>query len=225
MEEVQKTFREIAERYDRYRRQLIPCFDAFYGAAVAMVPFAEDEEFRVLDLGAGTGLLTHFLRERFAKAHFTLVDFAAEMLDKARQRFGQGGPFAYIVADYAKDPWTGNYDLIVSSLSIHHLPDEEKRRLYRKAFQHLNPGGCFLNAEFVRSADPAVQARYWDRWIQDMRAAGLTEAEVAQALERTAIDILATVEDQLAWLHEAGFAQVDCHFKDGLFAVFGGRRP
>lgn len=225
MEEVQKTFREIAERYDRYRRQLIPCFDAFYGAAVAMVPFEQEREFRVLDLGAGTGLLTKFLHERFPKAHFTLMDFTAEMLDQAKRRFGEGGGFRYLVGDYAKDAWQGPYDLIVSSLSIHHLSDEEKRKLYRKVFENLSPGGAFLNAEFVCSADPQVQRQYWEQWVANMRRAGLTAEEVSQALERTAIDILAPVEDQLAWLREAGFTEVDCHFKDGLFAVFGGKRP
>jgi len=225
VEEVQKTFREIAERYDRYRRKLIPCFDGFYASVVAMVPFPPEGEFRVLDLGAGTGLLTQFLRERFPKARYTLIDFTAEMLDKARQRFAEVEGMRYLVADYAAADWEGPYDLIVSSLSIHHLSDAAKRGLYRKAFANLAPSGCFLNAEFVRAADPQVQARYWELWIQSMRDAGLTEAEVAQALERTAIDILATVEEQLAWLSEAGFTQVDCHFKDQLFAVFGGRRP
>ena len=225
MKEVQETFREIAERYDRYRRILIPCFDDFYRTVADMVPFSSEQTFDVLDLGAGTGLLTHFLRERFPEARYTLMDFTAEMLEKAKQRFGESPKLRYRVADYAEADWEGTYDLVVSSLSIHHLGDEAKRRLYRKVIEHLRPGGHFLNAEFVRSADPAVQARYWDRWIEKMREGGLTEAEVGQALERTAIDILAPVEDQLQWLREAGFAEVDCHYKAQLFAVFGGVRP
>ena len=38
-------------------------------------------------------------------------------------------------------------------------------------------------------------------------------------------DRCATLEDQLAWLRAAGFAEVDCAFKQWRFAVYSGRRP
>ena len=224
MEEVRKTFQEIAERYDRYRRQLIPCFDAFYTALVDRVPFASGQNFKVLDLGAGTGLLSKFLFEKFPQAQFTLVDLAPEMLQQARERFAGSERFQYRVADYSQADLGGPFDLVVSSLSIHHLEDSAKRELYRKIYGSLVPEGAFLNAEFVRAADPEVQRQHWDLWLQKMRAAGLSEAEVGQALQRTGIDILTTVEAQVEWLQEIGFRQVDCVFRDGLFAVFGGRR-
>jgi hypothetical protein len=40
-----------------------------------------------------------------------------------------------------------------------------------------------------------------------------------------AANILASVEEQCAWLRELGFADVDCYFKVFELAVFGGRRP
>jgi len=224
MDEVQKTFREIAERYDRYRRKLIPCFDDFYRTVVDMVPFGPEETFRVLDLGAGTGLLSQFLHERFSKAQFTLIDFTAEMLAQAKRRFSAGGNFRYQVANYADEPWQGPYELIVSSLSIHHLDDPKKKRLYEKVRDNLVPGGAFLNAEFVRFASPELQAHYWKLWIQSMRDAGLNEGEVGEALGRTSIDILAPVELQTGWLQDLGFREVDCYYRSGLFAVFGGRK-
>jgi len=224
MEEVRKTFQEIAERYDRYRRQLIPCFDAFYASLVDRVPFSPQENFRILDLGAGTGLLSKFLYEKFPLADYTLVDFTPEMLDKARQRFDGKERFHYRVADYSQEDLGPPYELVVSSLSIHHLKDSAKRDLYRKIFDHLVPEGAFLNAEFVSAVDAQVQQRHWDLWIQKMREAQLTESDIMQAIERTAIDILTPVETQVEWLRETGFRAVDCFFRDGLFAVFGGRR-
>jgi tRNA (cmo5U34)-methyltransferase len=35
------------------------------------------------------------------------------------------------------------------------------------------------------------------------------------------LDRSATVETQLTWLREAGFGDVDCLYKDGMFAVIG----
>jgi len=224
MDTVQRTFREIAERYDQYRRKLIPCFDDFYRAVVAMTAFPPEQSFAVLDLGAGTGLLTQFLSEAFPKAYFTLMDFTAEMLEKARQRFGADPRFAYQIADYATADWGENFDLIVSSLSIHHLADPEKQGLYRKIFAQLKPGGQFINAEFVAGSSPELHRHYWQLWLKFMAQAGLNQAEIEQAIERTKIDILAPVELQLEWLRESGFRDVGCHYRQYLFAVFGGAK-
>ncbi|HKX12939.1 MAG TPA: methyltransferase domain-containing protein, partial [bacterium] len=156
---------------------------------------------------------------------YTLIDFSSEMLTQARARFeGQAG-IHFLEADYAEAGWPGSFDGIFSSLSIHHLNDEAKPALFRKIFAHLRPGGIFLNAEFVRAESSELQARYWRLWIESMRAAGLDESEVERALERTSIDILAPVEAQLGWLKEAGFIEVGCHYRQYLFAVFGGRKP
>ncbi len=38
-------------------------------------------------------------------------------------------------------------------------------------------------------------------------------------------DTPASVEDQAAWLEEAGFADVGCHWRYMNFAIFGGRKP
>jgi tRNA (cmo5U34)-methyltransferase len=47
-----------AEGYDRARRQLVPPFDDFYGTVVESIPYEPEAAIRVLDLGAGTGLLS-----------------------------------------------------------------------------------------------------------------------------------------------------------------------
>jgi tRNA (cmo5U34)-methyltransferase len=81
---VGSSFDATAAIYDRSRRQLIPCFDDFYRAAVELAPFGRHEAIDILDLGAGTGLMAAFLAEALPRARFTLVDVAAEMLDRAR---------------------------------------------------------------------------------------------------------------------------------------------
>ena len=60
-----------------------------------------------------------------------------------------GSPRAdYLLEDFAV--WTCDrpFDAIVSSLALHHLPDDDsKRALFRKAFALLSPGGVFRNAD------------------------------------------------------------------------------
>jgi len=81
---VRKAFAASADSYDRARRQLVPCFDDFYRTIVELMPFAPDDRFEVLDLGAGTGLLSAMIADAFPKSHLTLFDLTPEMLAVAR---------------------------------------------------------------------------------------------------------------------------------------------
>src|SRR6266851_8868993 len=77
---VRKAFAAGADTYDRARRKLVPCFDDFYRMALELLPFALDARFEVLDLGAGTGLLSAMIAAAFPKARLTLFDLTPEML-------------------------------------------------------------------------------------------------------------------------------------------------
>jgi len=62
-------------------------------------------------------------------------------------------------------------------------------------------------------------------WHERAAAAlGATAEQWAGARERMRADRLAPLDDQLAWLRAAGFADVDCLFKDHCFAVLVARR-
>src|SRR5258708_9334845 len=78
-------FREAADGYDAVRRRVVPAFDQFYGHVVRMLTTSPR---RVLDLGAGTGLLSRIVAEAHPGARLVLVDGAAEMLEHARQALG-----------------------------------------------------------------------------------------------------------------------------------------
>lgn len=224
--DARQTFDGAAAGYDALRRQIIPCFDGFYGAAVDLASGAPGATPRILDLGAGTGLLADLVRRRRPEARLTLIDFSEEMLARARARFaGAAPPVEVRAGDYASAPLGGPWDAVVSALSIHHLPDGDKRRLYARAFDALAPGGVFVNADNVQAEDPAVQARDRAAWIAAIRASGLPEAQIEAAMARTRVDILAPLGPQLGWLREAGFVEVDCVYKWRHFAVFSGRRP
>ena len=224
---VAELFGRGAREYDAVRRRLVPCLDAFYGAALEVARWAledADAPRRILDLGAGTGLLSAAFARAYPSASFVLVDVSEEMLARARERFdGEPGRFDFQVADYAAAALPGGrYDLIVSGLSIHHVEDAGKRALFARCAAALAPGGAFVNADQVCGPTPALSERYLARWRAQALAAGATEPELAEATARMAADRPATLEAQLAWLREVGFATADCPFKDGMFALMVG---
>ena len=221
-------FGEAARDYDRARRQLVPGFDGFYGTVLEGVPFATEQEIRVLDLGAGTGLLSAMVAERFPRSRVTLVDLSVEMLRVARRRLaGEPGRFQFRTMDYARKPLPrtdGGYDLVVSALSIHHLTHGDKKELFEKVHRSLAVGGYFVNADQIAGDTPEEDERYGEWWLRRVREAGVSEEDLVAALLRMRADRNATLGGQLVWLEEAGFEGVGCRYRDHRFAVYGGKK-
>ena len=66
--DIKQAFDMGAKDYDSARKQLIPCFDDFYGTALDLIPFSKTDKLKVLDLGAGTGLFTLLASQRLPNA-------------------------------------------------------------------------------------------------------------------------------------------------------------
>lgn len=217
-------FSRYASGYDAMRRRFIPCFDDFYGAGLRLIgDWKTADGFRVLELGAGTGLFSSMVRERHPLAHIRMTDASEGMLAQARQRFAGDPGVEFAVCDMETADLGGPWDVIVSALAIHHLEHPAKKDLFARIRAALVPGGLFVNAEQVLGPDATAEERYVRFWHEDIRALGVPEEEVALAGERMAFDRCASVEDQLAWMREAGLTNVDCSFKSWRFAVLSGR--
>ncbi|CAJ63533.1 MULTISPECIES: class I SAM-dependent methyltransferase [Frankia] len=210
--------------YDAERHRLVPSFDLLYGAVGDLVAQLGRTRPRVLDLGAGTGLLASAVVAAVPEVRLHLFDGAAPMLAKARARLAAENVEAVTMADLSAALPSGPFDAVVSALAIHHLDDPGKRDLFGRVHTALRPGGVFANLEQVDGPTPALTRRYEEMHERHARAAGSDDAEWQAALGRMAFDRCAPLADQLAWLTEAGFDPVDCIVKNGRFAVYAGWR-
>lgn len=209
-----------AADYEALRRRLVPSFDAFYGTAVAALELAERPLRRVLDLGAGTGLLARAVARAHPDIELVLFDGSAAMLKQARAALGARA--SYVLGELGAELPAGPWDAVVSAIAIHHLEHPGKRDLFARIHAALSPGGVFVNAEQVRGPTASLDAAYM-RWHERRaRELGASESEWAASCERMRVDRNATVEEQLEWLSAAGFAHVDCLFKDHRLAVLVG---
>ena len=225
MSTTQAVFDATAATYDADRFKLLPGHERFYRWAIDLVPA---EATNILDLGAGSGILTGFLRQRFPQAHIHLIDFSLPMLELARNRLSPASApdanLSFQPGDYTIASLPANLDAIVSALSIHHLEDTAKQFLFYKLHAALRPGGVFINADQVAGPTAELELRYKQLWLQQVQEAGATPQQISDSLYRQQQDSSAQVENQLAWLRTAGLADAACWYKDNLFGVWSGSR-
>jgi len=218
---TQQVFDTTASTYDQDRSRLIPGCDAFYRWAIGLIPAGAKH---IVELGAGSGLLSLMVRDRFPNARIHLIDFSGPMLELARSRLGDDPRITFEQADYVVATLPEKVCAVVSSLSIHHLDDSGKQAVFRKAHAALLPRGVFVNADQVAGPTAELEERYKALWLQQVREAGATEEQIEASLYRQREDRCASVEDQLRWMREAGFADADCWYKASRFAVMAGTR-
>jgi tRNA (cmo5U34)-methyltransferase len=166
---------------------------------------------RVLDLGCGDGRLTALVLEAYPESTAVCVDMSPPMLEAAMARF-EGDPRVTFLTHDLDDPLpfdAGSFDAVITSLAVHHVSDERKRALYAEIAALLTPGGGFGNLEIVASPTQELH----DRWRDEMGARDDPN------------DRLCDMNRQLAWISEAGLANVDCIWKWRSLALLRGERP
>lgn len=212
-------FNLIAKEYDAKRKIFIPCFQDFYEGATDFILSNYREAKNVLDLGAGTGLLTKFWYQQLQNARFTLVDVAKDMLDVARLRFGGDDRMRYVVGDYTQGLPNGDFDVVISALSIHHLDDQEKKTLFEDIYKRLPKGGMLVNYDQFSAGDATLNEWYDKTWISKLRQSNLTERDIELWKQRRLLDKECSVEAEVDMLKNSRFDIVKCVYSNQKFAV------
>lgn len=203
---------------------------------LTLMPFAQDDLFHVVELGCGTGGLAWAILDFFPNARLTALDGSPSMLSHAtvaNRTYADRARFAaFDLADQGWLPRLTGADCVVSSLTLHHLVDEEKHRLFAQIGRRLSPRGAFLLADLVMPQRPEARRLFADTWDRNA-AEQSTTPETILAFEESQwnyfrypdpVDRPSSLFDQLGWLRSAGFAVADCFWMQAGHAIYGGYR-
>lgn len=221
-EKIEKAFSQASKDYDKYRKQAIPLMDEYYNTVVELTENFTNP--KILDLGAGTGILTNLLYKIHPDSEFTLLDFSDEMLKIAKNKFSSHANFKYTKANYLTHDFMEKYDIVVSSLSIHHLEDYQKKVLYSKVYDILNNGGIFINADEVLGSTQKIEQIYKNKENSHLQSQAMPKKEKDILLERRKLDKPATMLDNIKWFEEIGYKNVDVFFKYYRYFVIAGEK-
>jgi tRNA (cmo5U34)-methyltransferase len=205
----------------------------------------------VVDLGAGSGHLLEKLLTRFPAAHGIYIDYSDDFLRVAEKRLSRfGGRIALHRASFLDD-WEAKItrppDVIVSMSAIHHLDGANKKKLYAKCFNALTAGGWLFNidemktlredsyvksmeywvhcVDAARSSIPADLLPCYEEWMKRFRSWKKRNIDLRGGPKAEGDDIHESYSDQMQWLEEIGFRDVDLYTKYHLWCTIGGRRP
>ena len=219
MSSIEQQFNLIAKEYDVNRKKFIPCFDDYYKNTTKLILSNINTPQRVLDLGAGTGLLTYYWFKECKTAEYVLVDIAKEMLEISEKRFAGLTNIHHQVLDYTNKLPDGEFDAIISALSIHHLDDIKKVELFQQIYAALPVGGVFVNYDQFCAGTPTMNKWFDTYWEKQLYNSGLTPEDIEHWKERRSFDKECSVEKEVEMLYQCSFSSVKCLYSYHKFSV------
>jgi ubiquinone/menaquinone biosynthesis C-methylase UbiE len=170
-------------------------------AANVMLP-PDGKVKRILDLGCATGRLTFAMKERFPDAEVWGIDVGGPMVRYAHLRgidLGLDVHFAQRLAEDTRFP-DGYFDLVVSYILFHEVPQAITQQIAPEAFRVLRPGGAFFPIDFRtgKQASPMTPYRrfafWWDhRWNNEVWRPEFASADFGDTIASAGFEVDETI--------------------------------
>ncbi len=226
MENVKEHFEKEAEEFDNTILKLIPKYNEMIDSMISVIPFESSDKFKLLDLGCGTGNVTKAAKKKFPNSMINCIDIAENMIQMAKIKLEDYDDITYHVGDFSEVDFEEKFDVVVSSLALHHIKtDTDKRNFYIKIYEVLKPGGVFMNSDYVLGSSDILSKIYRKKWINYMLL-NVPENEVNEKWipKEMEEDYPAPLINHLKWLNETGYKSVDVVWKYYGYAVYCGTR-
>ncbi len=214
-----------------------PIREAQTAMVLRMIPQPVEAPIRILDIGAGYGALAMAVLHERPNATAVCLDASEAMLNLGKERNADlRDRISFVQASLESPEWLnfvdGKFDAVISARALHHFTDNQRRRfIFKEVFGLLRPGGCFINADNVRAPTKELTERYrkarneyLDYFIRRSTHGKTNLAEVRAATPSTyhGPHNNGYLDEELAWLGQAGFVDVDCFWKFATTVVYGG---
>ena len=225
MKSVQSFYDEVSSQYTDLISKCVPRYGELLYNMFHYIP-DDFKPKRILDLGCGTGNLTAEILKHFPEAEVDALDLSEEILKESQKRFSAQPNVRYIQADFREMHLApGSYDLILSSIAIHHVQDPDKIKLYQDICQALTPNGLFIFADQTRGVTEEIYQKHISRWKEEAFNLGSTQQNWDMWMEhQNAHDFHTPVNWHLRELELAGFKEVDVIWKNIMWAIFWARK-
>lgn len=144
LEEMSAFFNTRADTYEDHMANLR--LDEFYEEIANLVV---QDNIKLLDLGCGTGLEFEKLFAKFKYIRITGIDLSAKMLKILGDKYSDKNINLICGSYFDVDFGSGDFDIVLSTYSLHHFNEAKKSALYKKIFASLKPGGFYIEGDYT----------------------------------------------------------------------------
>ncbi|WP_166923679.1 class I SAM-dependent methyltransferase [Flavobacterium poyangense] len=228
IEEIRERFDNDVERFSNLETGQVATIDAVISleliteASKRIVPNA----INVLDIGCGAGNYTLKMLSKVPNLNCTLVDLSLPMLERAFERVSKETTGSVEVKHgdiRVVDLPQNHFDIILAGAVLHHLRDDRDwETTFKKIFDLLKPGGCFMISDLITQDTELLNTYTWQRYGDYLEGIGGAEyrQKVLDYVEKE--DSPRSMNYQLDLMKEIGFSKVEILHKNMCFGAFGG---
>ncbi len=240
----------MANSYDQMCRLLVPGYDLMQNTLIDILKFEDINEIILLDLGAGSGILIEKVLKNFPDSICYYLDYSNDFMTLAQKKLLKyEDRITYIQSDFSDD-WGSEIqktpNVITSSSAIHHLLNNDKKRLYKKCYNILDENGWFFNIDEMKTINEEAYLKslyYWiyhtekfkDTFSEDLSDPYTGWMEKFNNWKERNVDNIDLPKQegddnhesflvQLDWLKEIGFRDTDLFCKLFLWCMIGGKK-
>lgn len=204
---------EAVARYAEVPVRQVPGFLGLQQMALILLAERVQNEGEVLVLGAGGGLELKTFAEAQPDWRFCGVDPSAEMLALAEHTLGPLTPQVHFHQGYIDSAPEGPFDAATCILTLHFIPEEERRRTVAEVYRRLKPGAPFVVAHHSFPQESGEKAKWLARYAAFAVTSGVSASNAENAIKAISerLPLLSPQEDE-AILRDAGFVDVDLFY-------------
>lgn len=223
-----------ARAYDAYQLAVVPGYEEVLDLVAAACCRYLGKNPRIIDLGCGTGNASLAVLDKVPTARIFLIDGSENMIEVAGKKIAEVAPQAVIgskVADLSQVGWSeglgsGEYDAVVSTLVLEHLPFVSYRSVIDGCFHLLRPCGWLFAVEGYREEESDMLE--WFNEEMEARRRGLDPQIsdfVALLREKKEVHYYCSKQQKAIWWRRAGFEAVSVLWQYLCIALMAGRKP
>jgi tRNA (cmo5U34)-methyltransferase len=221
-EQIKQHFAKQADEYEQLMVRIVPQYREQHEIIQSLIP-REDRDYSVLDLGCGNGVLSELVLRKLPHSHVVGFDLTEDMLKAFERKLSKySGRFELKQGNFLSDLIGDQYDIIFTSLTLHHLTWNQREQFYKTLFSSLREGGLLISRDIIIDEDESVRRDQYTLWKEFMKSQG--EDQESWYLKHMEKDHPMTLSNHFVWLRNAGFTKIACHWRLYNFAITTAQR-
>ena len=241
---------KMANAYDKMCQHLVPGYNFIQDTLINILKFEDIKDLVLLDLGAGSGIFIEKVLKEFPNSICYYLDYSDDFIHVAKKRLQKyNNRVTFIKSDFCR-PWESKINekpnIITSCSAIHHLSNDNKKKIYERCYNTLKEEGWFFNIDEMKTISENAYVKslyYWvyhanmqknhlqkdemnaySKWMDQFDNWKKRNVDNIDKPKKEGDDIHESFLVQLDWLKEIGFVETDIFSKHFLWCLIGGKK-